>query len=74
LVGKWCIHPSQIEIANEIFSPTQKQVDRARKLAAAYAEAERQCLGAVAVDGVMVDAASVRLMNNTLQKADLIGM
>jgi citrate lyase subunit beta / citryl-CoA lyase len=74
LVGKWCIHPSQIEIANEIFSPTQKQVDRARKLAAAYAEAERQGLGAVAVDGVMVDAASVRLMNNTLQKADLIGM
>ena len=72
--GKWCIHPSQIAIANEIFSPSQSQVDRARKMAIAYAEAERKGLGAVAVDGVMVDAASIRLMNNTLRKADLIGM
>lgn len=72
--GKWCIHPSQIAIANEVFSPTPHQVERARKMAAAYAEAERQGLGAVAVDGVMVDAASVRLMRNIIEKADLLGM
>lgn len=72
--GKWCIHPSQIPIANEVFSPTQQQVERARKLVAAYEEAERQGLGSVAVDGVMVDAASVRLMRNTTRRADLIGM
>jgi citrate lyase subunit beta/citryl-CoA lyase len=72
--GKWCIHPSQVELANEAFSPTQREVDRARKLIAAYAEAEANGLGAVAVDGVMVDAASARLMRNTTDRADLIGM
>jgi citrate lyase subunit beta/citryl-CoA lyase len=73
-VGKWAIHPSQIAIANEVYSPTQKEVERARKLAAAYAQAEEQGLGAVAIDGVMVDAASVRILRNIIAKADLIGM
>ncbi|MCL4231104.1 MAG: CoA ester lyase [Dehalococcoidia bacterium] len=72
--GKWAIHPSQVGIANEVFSPTEKQVERARKMIAAYEEAERQGLGAVAVDGVMVDAASARLMRNVTTKADAIGM
>ncbi len=72
--GKWCIHPSQIEIANEVFSPTERQVARARKMIAAMEEAEARGLGAVAVDGVMVDAASARLMRNVTRKADLIGM
>jgi len=72
--GKWCIHPSQVAIANEVFSPTERQVARARKLIAAYAEAEAQGLGAVAVDGVMVDAASARIMRNIVERADLIGM
>ncbi len=73
-VGKWAIHPAQIETALEVFTPKQEDVDRARKLAAAYAEAEAQGLGAVNVDGVMVDAASIRILNNTLKKAELIGM
>lgn len=73
-VGKWAIHPSQIEIANKEFSPTADAVAQARKLSAAYAEAEANGLGAVAVDGVMVDAASIRILQNTLRKADLIGM
>ncbi len=73
-VGKWAIHPSQIEIANDVFSPTQNEVDRARKLIEGYARAEEQGLGAVAIDGMMVDAASARLMQNTVRKADLIGM
>ncbi len=72
--GKWAIHPSQIEIANEAYSPPREQVERARKLAAAYAQAEAAGLGAVNVDGVMVDAASVRILQNTLRKAELIGM
>ena len=74
MVGKWAIHPSQIAIANEVFSPTPQQVERARKLVAAYEEAERQGLGSVAVGGVMVDAASVRLMRNVTERADLSGM
>ena len=73
-VGKWAIHPAQIEPALAIFTPSQEDVDRARKLAAAYAKAEAQGLGAVNVDGVMVDAASIRILNNTLHKAQLIGM
>ena len=73
-VGKWAIHPSQIEIANEVFSPTPQQVERARKMVAAYAEAERQGLGAIAVDGVMVDAVIFRAMQPIIAKADAIGM
>ncbi len=73
-VGKWAIHPAQIEPALEVFSPSVEDVARARKLAAAYAQAQAQGLGAVNVDGVMVDAASIRILNNTLHKADMIGM
>jgi citrate lyase subunit beta/citryl-CoA lyase len=49
-------------------------VARARKLEAAYRAAEAQGLGAAQVDGVMIDVATVRLVRNTLMKADLIGM
>lgn len=73
-VGKWAIHPSQIDIANEVYSPEQQEVDRARTLSRAYEEAESQGLGAVAVNGDMVDAASVRILRNTIATADLIGM
>jgi citrate lyase subunit beta / citryl-CoA lyase len=73
-IGKWAIHPSQIDIANEVYSPTKHEVERARTLAKAYAEAQANGLGAVAVGGVMVDAASVRILQNVIAKADLIGM
>jgi citrate lyase subunit beta/citryl-CoA lyase len=72
--GKWAIHPSQIEIANEIYSPTKEEVDRARQLEAAYAKAEAEGLGAVTFDGVMIDAASVRIIRNVIDKANLIGI
>lgn len=72
--GKWAIHPSQIEIANKVFSPTREEVDRARRLAAAYEEAEAKGLGAINVDGDMVDAATIRILRNTIQKAELMGM
>lgn len=71
-VGKWAIHPSQIAIAQDVFSPQDEDVVRARKLAAAYADAEAQGLGSVSVDGVMVDVASIRIVRNTLAIADLI--
>ena len=73
-VGKWAIHPSQIDIANEIFSPTTAEVERARRLEAAYAKAEEEGLGAVTFEGVMIDAASVRIIRNVIEKAKLIGM
>ena len=74
MVGKWAIHPAQIEIAQEVFSPTQAAVDAARNQKQAYIEALEQGLGAINVDGVMVDAASVRILQNTIDKADMIGM
>jgi citrate lyase subunit beta/citryl-CoA lyase len=74
MVGKWAIHPAQIAPALEIFSPDPKEVARARKLEAAYRAAEAQGLGAVQVDGVMVDVAVLRLVRNTLDKADLYGL
>ncbi len=73
-VGKWAIHPGQIEVANQVFSPSQEEVDYARKLDAAYSEALASGLGAVAIDGKMIDAAITRSLRNTIQKADLIGM
>ncbi|HYM32533.1 MAG TPA: CoA ester lyase [Candidatus Cybelea sp.] len=74
-VGKWAIHPAQIDIALEVFTPKKEEVERARKLAAAYAKAEAEGIGSVNVDGVMVDVASIRILRNTiLRKADMIGM
>ncbi len=73
-VGKWAIHPSQIDIANQVFSPSQEEVDRARKLDAIYTEAQAQGLGAVAFEGKMIDVAVIRNARNIIQKADLIGM
>ena len=72
--GKWAIHPGQIEIANEVFSPTPQEVERARKLDALYSEAQAQGLGAVAFEGKLIDVAVVRSARNIVQKADLIGM
>lgn len=71
-VGKWAIHPNQIAIAQETFSPPQDEIARARRLAAAYAEAEAKGLGSVQIDGMMVDVASIRILRNTLDLAKLI--
>jgi len=74
MVGKWAIHPAQIAPALDVFSPSAADVARARKMEAAYREAEARGLGAVQVDGVMIDVAVLRLVRNTLNQADLIGM
>jgi len=64
--GKWAIHPSQIELANEVFSPPAKEVARARRIIEALKEAEEQGKGADALDGKMIDAASERMARNVL--------
>lgn len=74
MAGKWAIHPSQVEIAQDVFSPSAEAVSSARKQQKAYEEALEQGLGAIQVDGVMVDAATVRVLQNIIDKADLIGM
>ena len=74
MVGKWAIHPSQVDIAQQVFSPTQDSIVSARRQKAAYDAALAQGLGAINVDGVMVDAASIRIVQNTLDRADLYGL
>ena len=72
--GKWAIHPSQIDIANQVFSPTLEEVQRARTLDKIYTEAQEKGLGAVAYEGTMVDVALIRNARKIIQKAELIGM
>ena len=70
--GKWAIHPSQVELANDVFSPPAAEVDRARRIIEALAEAEKQGRGAAALDGKMIDAASERMARNVLAVAKAI--
>ena len=74
MVGKWALHPTQIEHAQDIFTPEAKVVEDARKLTEAYREAEARGEGAAMIDGKFADAATVRLMANTLDLADLYGL
>jgi citrate lyase subunit beta/citryl-CoA lyase len=68
--GKWAIHPGQIDVALDVFTPPAADVAYARKMIAAYKEAEEKGLGAIQIDGEMVDAASVRILQNTLDRAE----
>ena len=67
--GKWCIHPAQIETVNDVFSPTEEEIEWARKVVQAYEEANAAGRGAISVGGQMIDAASVRMARNTLDLA-----
>ena len=64
--GKWAIHPSQIELANEVYSPPAEEVDRARRILLALEEAAAQGKGAAQLDGRMIDAASARMAENVV--------
>jgi len=71
--GKWAIHPDQIAIANEVFAPTDKEVAEAREAMEVYRASEADGVGAIGRDGKLVDAAHMRLAENTLYKASLAG-
>jgi citrate lyase subunit beta/citryl-CoA lyase len=70
--GKWAIHPSQIELANEVFSPPEAEVDRARRIIDALRHAEAQGRGAASVDGKMIDAASERMARTVIAMDEAI--
>lgn len=72
-VGKWCIHPSQIEIANDVFAPSDKEIAFARTQVKAYEEATKGGAGASSTGGMLVDAASLRLFQAVLDRARLTG-
>lgn len=70
--GKWAIHPSQIPVANTVYAPTPDEIALAERNMAAYREGEAKGLGAVGVEGVLVDAAHVKMAQNTLARVALI--
>jgi citrate lyase subunit beta/citryl-CoA lyase len=71
--GKWAIHPSQIALANEVFTPPSAEVDRAKRILVALEEAAREGRGAAQLDGRMIDAASARMAQNVVNMAAAIG-
>lgn len=70
--GKWAIHPSQIALANEVMSPSEKEVTRAKRILEAMAEAAAQGKGAVSLDGRLIDYASIRQAEVLVEKAKQI--
>ncbi|MDF1856842.1 CoA ester lyase [Pseudooceanicola sp.] len=74
MVGKWAIHPSQVEIAQEVFSPTAEDVDRARRMREAFDAAIARGEGAAQFEGRMIDIASMRIVDRVVDRADMIGM
>ena len=70
--GKWAIHPSQVALANEVFTPSDAEVERARRILDAMEIAAKEGKGAVSLDGRLIDAASIRMASNLVAKADQI--
>ena len=70
--GKWAIHPSQIALANEVFSPSEAEVAKAKRILDAMAEAQATGKGAVALDGRLIDIASIKQAEVLVKKAEMI--
>jgi malyl-CoA/(S)-citramalyl-CoA lyase len=70
--GKWAIHPSQIPLANDVFTPDAHVIDRTRRIVAAMRDAARNGSGAVSLDGRLIDAASIRMAETLLAKLEQI--
>ena len=70
--GKWAIHPSQIALANEVFSPSDEEVTKARRIIEAMERAAKEGKGAVSLDGRLIDIASIRQAEVLVKKAEQI--
>src|SRR5690242_17230950 len=70
--GKWAIHPSQIELANQVFTPDMRIVEKTHRIISAMKEAAAEGKGAVSLDGRLIDAASIRMAQNLLAKLEQI--
>ena len=70
--GKWAIHPSQIELANEVYTPSEAEVTKARRILEAMAQAAKEGKGAVSLDGRLIDIASIRMAEALIEKANSI--
>lgn len=72
MVGKWAIHPKQVALANEIFTPSEAAVAEAREILAAMAQAEQDGAGAAVYKGRLVDLASIRQAQVIVKQAEMI--
>lgn len=70
--GKWAIHPSQIEMANEVFSPPEAEVAKAHRILEELEKAAKEGKGAATLDGKMIDAASAKMAENVVRAAEAI--
>lgn len=70
--GKWAIHPIQIALANEVFTPPAKEVEQYRKWLNIFEEASAQGKGAIQVDGIMLDEAAVPMLQSVIEHADFL--
>ena len=70
--GKWAIHPSQIDLANKVFSPPKTEVTKAKKILEELEKAAKEGKGAAQLDGRMIDAASARMAENIVNIDNLI--
>ena len=74
MVGKWAIHPKQVALANEVFTPSATLVAEARRILEAMEQAQEAGSGAVTLDGKLIDIASVRQAQVIVRQAELIGL
>ena len=73
MVGKWAIHPKQIALANEVFTPSDEMVAQAKRILAAMEAAQKDGAGAVTLDGKLIDLASIRQAEVIVGQAALVG-
>lgn len=71
--GKQVIHPHHLEVVNEIFSPSDEEIDHSQKVVEAFEEAEEEGLGAASLEGEMIDVASYKKAEEVVAKAKAIG-
>ncbi len=70
--GKWAIHPNQIALANEVNSPSEAEVTKAKRIIEAMEQAQKEGKGAVALDGRLIDIASIKQAEVMVKKAEQI--
>ncbi len=70
--GKWAIHPSQVALANEMYSPSEKEVTKAKRILEAMEQAQKEGKGAVALDGRLIDIASIKQAEALVKQAEMI--
>ena len=68
--GKWAIHPSQVELANKVFTPSEAEVTKAKRIVEAMKQAAKEGKGAVSLDGRLIDIASIRMAEALIEKAN----